>query len=541
MKALPPGNSDPNQQNQTGYDHTEKQVQNEQQVSWADWINNIHRKYPDLFQWLLDLFGINHWLSYNPNKEIENAITNPQTLFDGFYKIQQEKKAIDLDKGKLKSEIERANHLRQFLVNLFEIKSWQFWEQTSELEKALSNPQTLFEAFSKLQQYTSSIEQSKQNTSNLNYQLHQKNHQIHTLQQEIESLRRENRSTNQLQSRIDDLERENQELYARVSSLMSKLSARDRDKTITITSNDSIPQRDALTQKFIQINNQFFNAASNDVFNHLLASQPNLKAYRKRETARIKFTLAKMVFIEARELFTRSNSLLQQDFPQTVQMFTDKLLQNLGMPERVNCPPSIIKSLENLIEEVLKLVKDIVNDEPPGELFIENEGTVFNPERHQPVPGCEPSGRILYTTYPGYCINNRILGDAFKAFVFTVPEAEFNSRTASDIASKDVARKNDSANISDEIENKQVVHSNSSADDTVSGSQQQETENSSSVIQKLEALKKAGLSDVDIAGRLQTNSQTVYHWIIGKHHPQKENLEKIDKLYKEVCENNCTQ
>lgn len=540
-KALPPGNSDPNQQNQTGYDNTGQQLQNEQQVSWAYWISWIHRQHIDLFNWLLDLFGIGRFV-YNQEKNLENAMLDPQKLFNVFSKIQQDKKAIDLEKGKLKSEIERANHLRQFLVNLFEIKSWHFWEQTSELEKALSNPQTLFEVFSKLQQYTSSIEQSKQNTSNLNYKLNQQFQQIQTLQQEIESLRRENRSTTQLQSRIDDLERENQELHARVSSLMGKLSDDRRDKTGTITSNDSRRQRDVLTQDFTHLNTQDFNAASSQIFNHRCEAKPDLKANRKLEIASIKSIFSKLILKGGNDFFV-SNKLIQpEDFPKTTEWFTDLLLKDLEMPKRANCPKAILKSLENLVEKGLRLVKDIVNDDPPGELLIDDEGSVFNPERHQPVPGCEPSGRILYTTYPGYCINNRILVEALKAFVFTVPEAEFNPVTASSIAaSKDVGSKNDSTNISGEIENKPLVENNCSADDTVSGSQQQETENSISVIQKLEALKKAGWCDVDIAGRLQTNSQTVYHWIIGKHHPQKENLEKIDKLYKEVCESNCPQ
>jgi len=462
---LPPGNSNPNQPNQTGYENRGQQELNEQQVSWANWISHIYHKHIDLFQWLLELFSVKNW-SITKEKDLESAITNPQTLLKVFDQLLEAKKAIDLDKQKLKLEIERANHLRKFLVSLFEIKSLMWWDQDKELEKALSDPHKLFEAFSKLQQDTSSIEQSKQNTLNLNYTLNQKSQQILNLQQEIESLRRGNRSTTQLQSRIDYLERENQELHARVSSLLGKLSDRDRDKTSTITSNDSRPQRDVLTQKFIQLNNQDFTAASIEIFNHRCSVNPALKYDRKREIALVKSILSKHILKNGSDLFM-SNKLIQpEDFPKTAEYFTDLLLKDLEMPTRANCPKAILNTLVNLVEKGLNLVKDIVNDEPPGELLIEDEGTVFNSEIHQPVPGCDPIGRILYTTYPGYRVNNRIIGEALKAFVFTVPEEEFGSvKTVSNIENKQLANENDSANTSTDAENTQSVESNSVHDE----------------------------------------------------------------------------
>lgn len=462
---LPPGNSNPNQPNQTGYENRGQQELNEQQVSWANWISHIYHKHIDLFQWLLELFSVKNW-SITKEKDLESAITNPQTLLKVFDQLLEAKKAIDLDKQKLKLEIERANHLRKFLVSLFEIKSLMWWDQDKELEKALSDPHKLFEAFSKLQQDTSSIEQSKQKTLNLNYTLNQQSQQIFNLQQEIENLRRENRSTTQLQSRIDYLERENQELHARVSSLLGKLSDRDRDKTSTITSNDSRPQRDVLTQKFIQLNNQDFTAASIEIFNHRCSVNPALKYDRKREIALVKSILSKHILKNGSDLFM-SNKLIQpEDFPKTAEYFTDLLLKDLEMPTRTNCPKAILNTLVNLVEKGLNLVKDIVNDEPPGELLIEDEGTVFNSEIHQPVPGCDPIGRILYTTYPGYRVNNRIIGEALKAFVFTVPEEEFGSvKTVSNIENKQLANENDSANTSTDAENTQSVESNSVHDE----------------------------------------------------------------------------
>lgn len=77
-----------------------------------------------------------------------------------------------------------------------------------------------------------------------------------------------------------------------------------------------------------------------------------------------------------------------------------------------------------MVKKGLKLVKEIVNDDPPGHFLIASQGETFNPENHEPVPGCEPSGQIVYTTYPGYCVNNRIIGESLKASVFTEPDKQ---------------------------------------------------------------------------------------------------------------------
>ncbi|MCC3568577.1 MAG: hypothetical protein EAZ09_20160 [Oscillatoriales cyanobacterium] len=484
MNYLPPGNSNPNQPDQTGYDSlTEKMQLNDQVRSWKTWIDGFKNEHRTCFEWLLKIFYVsNHAAQQQQVNSLINAIENPETFLQTFREI--------------------------------------------------------YENFLQLQNENRSLKKNNYSFSGNNHYLSQENKRLND---EVYRLQQENRRTAQLQAKIEELERENQELHGRVSSLMGKLSDRDRDKASTLTSDESRRQRDVLTQDFTHLNTQDFNAASSQIFNHRCEAKPDLKANRKLEIASIKSIFSKRILKGGNEFFV-SNKLIQpEDFPKTTEWFTDLLLKDLEMPMRANCPEAILKSLENLVEKGLRLVKDIVNDEPPGELLIDDEGSVFNPERHQPVPGCEPSGMILYTTYPGYCINNRILVEALKAFVFTVPEAEFNPVTTSNIASKDVASKNDSANISGDIESKQLVESNCSVDETVSGSQKQETENLSSVIQKLEALEKEKFSDLDIAKRLEVSAQTVYNWKTGKQNPLKENVEKIDRLYKEVCESNRPQ
>ena len=102
----------------------------------------------------------------------------------------------------------------------------------------------------------------------------------------------------------------------------------------------------------------------------------------------------------------------------------NSILTDLQIPEAAKFPEPIPTNLKNLVEKGLKLVKEIVNADPPGHFLIANPGEIFNPENHEPVPSCEPSGQIVYTTYPGYSVNNRIIGESLKAFVFTEPNKQ---------------------------------------------------------------------------------------------------------------------
>ncbi len=63
-------------------------------------------------------------------------------------------------------------------------------------------------------------------------------------------------------------------------------------------------------------------------------------------------------------------------------------------------------------------MKKIATADPPGKLWMEAEGTPFKPDRHEPMLGCEESGKILLTIYPGYFVGDRVFE---KALVFTVP------------------------------------------------------------------------------------------------------------------------
>ncbi|NET24567.1 hypothetical protein [Okeania sp. SIO1I7] len=384
MKYLPQGSQNQNQlYSNKNYSTIGQENQNDNSENWENWLSGFKMEHGNnCFNWLLQIFRINSQNHINPTKykqekeeinALQNAIKNPKTILETFWDIY--------------------NHI----VNL-----------QSKNEK---------------------LEAKNRSLNNNNYAWSQNNNFLITENQELKNkvykLEQENQNkVIQLQTRIDKLEKENQELRESKSSLLSKLSTRDRDKSSTITSNDSRRQRDVLTQEFTQLNTQEITDIGNKIFNHLSKTNSDLKPHRKREIAKIKSVFSQHIFDKGSQCFTADNFIEKDNFPQVVENFTNSILTDLQIPETAKIPEPIPTNLKNLVEKGLNLVKEIVNDDPPGHFLIANQGDAFNSEKHQPVAGCEPNGKIIYTTYPGYCVNDRIIGESLKAFVFTEPEEE---------------------------------------------------------------------------------------------------------------------
>lgn len=282
-------------------------------------------------------------------------------------------------------------------------------QQINSLQNALKNPKKLLEKFYNI--YLMIVGQKKRYNQKYKQELNEK----------VDLL---NKTIQRQQIRINELENENEKLRKLKSSLLSKLSDRDRDTSNTITSDESRPQRDVLTENFIQLKTQEITSVGHEIFNHLSQINSDLKVNRKREIAKIKYVFSQQIFDKGSQCFTGDNSIGEDKFPQVVEDFTTSILTDLQITEAAKFPEPIPTILKNLVKKGLKLVKEIVNDDPPGHFLIASQGETFNPENHEPVPGCEPSGQIVYTTYPGYWVNNRIIGESLKASVFTEPDKQ---------------------------------------------------------------------------------------------------------------------
>jgi len=439
----------------------------------------------------------------------------------------------------------KKEHFRyfQWLLGVFQIPShFTNHQQVDFLINSIENPKTFLEAFMDISQQVIELQEDVKKFGNEvkklgdeNTRLRNNSHSYsrnHTLlQQENQQLRNDmnkleqenRRQVAEFQAIIEELKKANQELGSQRSSLLGRLSDRDRDKSSTVTSDDSRRQRDTLTQTFIQLNNQEFNAVSIQVFNYFCEREPSLKSDRKQEIARIKSIFSEVIFNLGNDLF--QESITSEKMVEFRGDLTNLLLQKLQIPSH-GSPEELLKSLENLVEKGLNLVKDIVNDDPPGQFLIEEKGKFFNPDNHQVVPGCQESGRILYTIYPGYLLNERILADTLKAFVFTVPEENFEREEAtSNPEQEGNSSENDAANTS--------TNTNDSG-----GNEKQDTPSSKTASQMLEDLQMKGFSDQNVAQRVGVTDQTVHNWRLDKQNPKGENFEKLIELHKQYCQDN---
>ena len=378
MNNISPGSQKKNQLSASNENRIKEQKsQNDNSEDWETYLRGL-KDFPDYFNWLLKTFYI-PYSKHNDKQEkqrinaIKKALQDPKQLIPTFYLLY--KKECVLSRFKYSDDKSQKNN--------------------SDLKN-----------------------ENYSNTSSIQTEKEELKQTINDLEQEKES------QVIKLNKRIDELERENQELRESKSSLLRKLSDRDRDTSNTITSDESRPQRDVLTENFIQLKTQEITSVGHEIFNHLSQINSDLKVNRKREIAKIKYVFSQQIFDKGSQCFTGDNSIGEDKFPQVVEDFTTSILTDLQITEAAKFPEPIPTNLKNLVEKGLKLVKEIVNDDPPGHFLIASQGETFNPENHEPVPGCEPSGQIVYTTYPGYCVNNRIIGESLKASVFTEPDKQ---------------------------------------------------------------------------------------------------------------------
>ncbi len=422
MSSLPPEIQNQNQLSSSYRDNiTGKDEQNHNYEKWQISLKAFQTKYRnDCFSWLLKIFGIPEKKDQEEEQidDLQNVIKNPQTFLETFLeiyrtilKLQEENYQILEKQNRLLEEKNRSlnnNNPRNQKNNIISKENQELKNLLNHLKQENKSQAIQFQTrIDELEKENQELRQSK---SSLLSKLNARDRDSKVIQFQTQ--------------KIDELEKENQELRQSKSSLLSKLNARDRDKSTTITSNDSLRQRDVLTQEFIQLNTQEITGLGNEIFNHLSQINSDLKARRKREIAKIKSVFSQHIFDKGSQCFTPDNSIEEDKFPQVVEDLKNSILTDLQIPETTKIPEPISTNLKNLVEKGLKLVKEIVNDDSPGHFLIPNPGDAFNPENHQPVPGCEPSGKILYTTYPGYCVDNRIIGEALKAFVFTEPDKQ---------------------------------------------------------------------------------------------------------------------
>ena len=229
--------------------------------------------------------------------------------------------------------------------------------------------------------------------------------------QENERLTRENIELRQV---IQQRDRKLAETEERFSELLATLAEFSRNRTTTYISG-SRPQNHLLVHDFIKLKDQDFQFVSTLIFHWISEQFADLKLDRKQVIAKIKFILSDLIFIQSMSLM----SVEQEDAAATIfgsvcAVFSNQKQKLSPMTKELH------QALESLIQKGLDLVEKITRADPPGDLWMDQVGTLFDAERHQPLLGYQSSGNIRLTVYPGYRVGNRIFE---KACVLTEKDA----------------------------------------------------------------------------------------------------------------------
>ncbi|MBD2480833.1 hypothetical protein [Planktothrix sp. FACHB-1365] len=466
-------------------------------LSLSTEIDQLQKTKPQLFQWLLQRFGINGL--YPQAENLEKKMRDHKVVFEVFAQLSQLSVGNYQQQQSCRQEIEYLERQNRYLfitlLRLFEISEQLHPnKQKQQLETKLLDPILSVQAFSTFSEHYNKLNAQLQDTKNSE----------NAMRQDLEKLRQERRSVSYYEEKVQELEAENEALKKRSGEMFATLSKQHRNETTTITSDDSRRQRDTLISEFKTLSSQDFKRITVQIFNHLTSINHELQNNRKQEEAKIRSILSQRIFESEINWIKQNNSVSSESNLWTMKAkeITQLITQDLFQQSTNNIPKEIIESLESLTQKGLKLVKDIINDQPPGELWIEPKDKNFNPDKHEPMIGCEADGVILYTTYPGYRTGSRILE---KAIVFTVPKQEINPST------KDIETTPNTNQI------------NTGSISKISASQ------------KVQVLNDKGMTDDDIAKKLEVTPITVSNWKKALCNPSTENAEKLDQLYQEVC------
>ena len=136
--------------------------------------------------------------------------------------------------------------------------------------------------------------------------------------------------------------------------------------------------------------------------------------------------------VEAVLLKSKSVDGSNEALTSNIEATTNKIQEDLRNIRNVDLSQDVLQEIKKFVEAALKLVREIVNDTPPGEFYTPEVREKFDENSHDTRD--EPEGQVKLTICAGYRIPGNIL---VKADVVTIPETptppeENNIANASD-------------------------------------------------------------------------------------------------------------
>jgi hypothetical protein len=250
-----------------------------------------------------------------------------------------------------------------------------------------------------------------------------------------------------LPSETDRLRSENRKLDDRVSLLLSELAEHRRDRARTYVADT--PQVHLIADEWKHFRDQDFRGVARSVLK--LLPPPENPADKRRQRARIHSLLARELLMRPCEdqLADRRRDGLRR-FLATLEEYPLSPAQRLAIvavveteltpgphtpsdrgpglwsllgldvaTEKQEEHEDLQRRLKALAERATRLVAKILSTEPPARLELDAAGMTFDEELHDAMPGGAEHGTVLWSTFPRYCVGERVI---VKASVFAMDD-----------------------------------------------------------------------------------------------------------------------
>ena len=194
-----------------------------------------------------------------------------------------------------------------------------------------------------------------------------------------------------LQTEKATLQTQNRELETRCSKLMADMAGSRRDSLANPSSEK--PQHTLLRSEFINLKNSTLRSISDDIFQCLLAANTTLDVRHKRQETPIILTFLGQIILVDGLLKLQNGTTEKETWCTAVETeVTAEICQYLYGQENQSqenpspLPGSLQPSLTYLLESSHAFLTQVNAADPPGDLWMEDPGTLFCADTHAPYP-----------------------------------------------------------------------------------------------------------------------------------------------------------
>jgi hypothetical protein len=233
----------------------------------------------------------------------------------------------------------------------------------------------------------------------------------HLYLQARDDVKKLNRELSQIRASHAELELDYADLNERMNKALSALANLRRDKSTSYVA-DLGPQNHIVSQGFKVFGDQELHHVATEIYVRLSAFDQEVITKRKVVIAELKSILSTEIFIKGRGVVEARNMSSKPVTDIIVNNAVEAINRKLGREILNSVSSPLNDMLKDLVSKGEDLIDKALHAEPPGEFWVAPLGEEFDPERYEPILGCEDSGRVTLTVFPGYSVGGRVYSKA---------------------------------------------------------------------------------------------------------------------------------